>query len=275
MHHPFQGNPVRGWGGGGCPQGPLGLTVLLFSWRCCTAHCSFCSSAELSSSRRLAKVRHSSAYSWPVDPHMQPLASPPPGSPPWQWDQGDSSSCALLLGTLTWPKQCVLAQAHGHVQGGQHGLRGALKRPACIPTKLPVMGDLGGTPKPSQDGITPQLPVWGWVHSPQPARKRRSPEKRQGGLPKGPPSSTYTMWPTVWPGVASASKVRQPTVTFSLSASGLCREQGEPSGCFPSPSASPGNPPHTSVSAACQVSVHHGTGGMDCWVSAADSGGWE
>lgn len=113
------------------------------------------------------------------------------------------------------------------------------------------MGEHWGVPlSPSQGGITP---VWGWVHSPQPARKRRSPEKRQGGLPKGAPSSTYTMWPTVWPGVASASKVRQPTLTFSLSASGLCREQGAPSGCSPQPQhlkipTSPGNPsPHIGV----------------------------
>jgi len=68
--------PAEGWGTprgagvGGLQPGtpPLGLTVLLFSWRCCIAHRSFCSSAGLSSSRRLAKVRHSSAYSWPGDP---------------------------------------------------------------------------------------------------------------------------------------------------------------------------------------------------------------
>lgn len=174
-------------------------------------------------------------------PPFAASASPPASSPPWQCGLGGHQQLCPAVGDTHLATAACPRPSPWPGPGRRAWSQGSPQTACLDPQKNTCHGEAGGTPKPIpgwDKPPTPQPPAWGWVHSPQPARKRRSPEKRQGGLPKGSPSSTYTMWPTVWPGVASASKVRQPTLTFSLSVSGLCRNRGHHQRAPPNPSTS-------------------------------------
>lgn len=192
--------------------------MLLFSCRCCVAQSSFCSSAGLSSSSRRAKLRHSSAYSWPggsasASPHGD-------GKGPFGGFRVGDAHPATTACPLPSPRLHP-----GRPAWFQGSPRTAFLQPSTQPPSLREGGSIGVSPPAAlQDSDAQNSGNVGPLHSPQPARKSRSPENRQGGPPKGPASSTKATCPTVWPGVASASKVRQPTLSFSLSPTGLCRQ---------------------------------------------------
>lgn len=192
--------------------------MLLFSCRCCVAQSSFCSSAGLSSSSRRAKLRHSSAYSWPggsasASPHGD-------GKGPFGGFRVGDAHPATTACPLPSPRLYP-----GRPAWFQGSPRTAFLQPSTQPPSLREGGSIGVSPPAAlQDSDAQNSGNVGPLHSPQPARKSRSPENRQGGPPKGPASSTKATCPTVWPGVASASKVRQPTLSFSLSPTGLCRQ---------------------------------------------------